>query len=276
MPSVAPLDRVRLALLVPVDQVPQVGRPAARPPPAAAPTAAAVPGQVLDELAADCRAAAPGRRSSPGGWPSRPARDSFGFSSRGGGQLVRGSSSSSSRAGRRCSNGTSPGHHRVERRARASRCRSGRPRSWRCGTARGPCSAACPARGRSGSGSGRVSTSLTSPRSVSLADPVVGDQDVVRLDVAVDRAPACGRRCSPCADLGDEPDGLGLGHRPVALDPLARATRRPRTPSPGTGAGRCRSSRGPGRCWGGRAAGGPELLLEPLQQDGVLGGVRRR
>ena len=65
-----------------------------------------------------------------------------------------------------------------------------------------------------------VSVSLTRPRSASLATPSRRDQDVVRLDVAVDEVLLVGP-VQPLGHLGDDADGLRLGHRPVALDALA-------------------------------------------------------
>ena len=96
------------------------------------------------------------------------------------------------------------------------------------------------------------------------------DQNVVRLDVAVDQALFV-RLIQPFADLEDEPLRLILRHPPVALDPLAQRLAVHELHD------QERVRAGAAVLDGADDVGvfqhprGGELALEPLQEDGVLG-----
>ena len=135
-----------------------------------------------------------------------------------------------------------------QRRRPGRRCRRGCPRCWRRGPAPGPCSrssrAPCPAR----------SAVAEVPRQAEVEQLglVLGrDQDVGRLDVAVDQAVACASR------PGRRPIWWTMSHarrrrqRPAVADELFQVLRPGRTPS--------RGSAGPAR---------PGRVVDPAGVDG--------
>ena len=119
-----------------------------------------------------------------------------------------------------------------------------------------------------------ASSSLTSPRSAQLGGAVRRHHDVVRLDVAVDQVHLVGA-VQPLGHLGDDADRLGLGQPPVALDLLAQRLPLDELHHQIGDAAGLAEVEGADDVRVVQPAGGVELLLEALDQDGVAGHVLR-
>ena len=152
-------------------------------------------------------------------------------------------------------------HRRASRRARsrARRCRFGRRPRSRCSPARGSCTAACRRRCRSASRSRRTSSARAIPKSATIAC-LFGEQDVLRLDVAVDD-PVPMRVVQRVGDFASDPKGI-VDAEAAARDRAGAGATRPRRTASRTTAGwsaspESRTRTGCAGAEGGRRAGFP-------------------